>query len=52
MLMGKVNSLTLTERVTLGIGRRGNFMAKEPILHQMKESTKENSRVEIEMVLE
>ena len=52
MLMGKVNTLTLTERVTLEIGRMGNFMAKEPILHQMKESTKENSRVEIEMVLE
>jgi len=29
MLMGKVNTLTLTERVTLVIGRRENFMVKE-----------------------
>ena len=49
MLMGKVNTLTIME---MGIGRRVNFMVKEPILHQMKESTKENSRAEIEMVKE
>ena len=33
-------------------GRRGSFMVKEPILRQMKESTKGNSRAEIEMVKE
>ena len=33
--MGKVNTLTLAERVTLGIGRMGNFMGKGSLLHHL-----------------